>query len=160
MRVVMVTGAQDWPDSDSHIVWGALSTQVREGGPFALVHGGDLVGVHALANQWLSMEDPYCDLPCCDPEVQRIMREAEETYPLVGGDSGSIAMRNQRVVDRGADLCLASITSSSTSAVDCMTRARIAGIPVIEHHPRPVRSPRLTARCIAQAASTLHLTTR
>lgn len=132
MRVVLVVGAQDWPDN--HIVWGALSAQVRECGPFVLVHGGAATGVDALAHHWLSLEDPYCDQPCCDPEVQQIMRGAEESYPLVGGDGGSLALRNQRMVDRGANLCLAFPSQSSTSAVDCMTRARIAGIPVIEHH--------------------------
>lgn len=149
MRVVLVAGAQDWPDSDSRIVWGALSVQVRERGPFVMVHGGDAAGVDALAHQWLSLEDHYCDLPCCDPEVQQSMRGAEETYPLVRGDGDSIAMRNQRMVDRGADLCLAFITPSSTSAVDCMTRARIAGIPVIEHHPetRVVATTHRTLYC-------------
>jgi hypothetical protein len=27
------------------------------------------------------LEDPYCDLPCCDPVIQRQMRELEEPHP-------------------------------------------------------------------------------
>ena len=37
--------------------------------------------------------------------------------------------RNQRM----ADLCLAIVSTASNGSIDCMTRARIAGIPVIEH---------------------------
>lgn len=135
VRVVLVTGARTW--TDDHIVLGALSKQVREHGPFVLVHGGLPVGVDALAHEWLYLDDPCCDLPCCDPNIQRVMREVEEIYPVdvraVGVDS--IPTRNQLMVDRGADLCLAFIGPGSRGSVDCMTRARIAGIPVIERYP-------------------------
>lgn len=135
MRVVLVTGARDWPDD--HIVWGVLSEQVREHGPFVLVHGGLPVGVDALAHEWLSIEDPACDLPCCDPENMRLMQQLEESYPVdlrAEGFAG-IATRNQRMVDRGADVCLAFIGQRSRGSIDSMTRADIAGIPVIQYGP-------------------------
>lgn len=128
MRVVLVTGAREWPDP--HIVWEAISAQVRQSGPFVLVHGDDARGVDALAHQWLSLEDA-----CCDPEVQQIMRGAEVVHSVKAGSDSSLSTRNQHMVNTGADLCLAFITPQSACAVDCMTRARIAGIPVIEYHP-------------------------
>ncbi|WBP93209.1 SLOG family protein [Mycolicibacterium neoaurum] len=133
MRVVLVTGAREWPDP--HIVWGALSAQVQETGPFVLVHGDDNTGVDALAHEWLSLEDAHCELPCCDPEIQGVMRAVEEVHTSRTSNGGSRATHNQRMVDRGADVCLAFITPASASAVDCMTRARIAGISVVEYHP-------------------------
>ncbi|WP_421874662.1 SLOG family protein [Mycolicibacterium wolinskyi] len=133
MRVILVTGARDWPDD--RLVWGALSEQVRDHGPVVLVHGGLPAGVDALAHAWLYLDDPVCDKPCCDPQIQRVMRQLEESYPvdLRADGIGGIAARNQRMVDRGADLCLAFISTASKGSIDCMTRARIAGIPVIEH---------------------------
>lgn len=133
MRVVLVTGSRSWPDD--HIVWGVLSEQVREHGPFVLVHGGMPVGVDALAHEWLYLEDPVCNLPCCDPQIQLTMRQLEESYPVNIAAEGidGIAARNQRMVDRSADVCLAFIGPESRSSIDCLTRARIAGIPVVEH---------------------------
>ncbi|MGU3500892.1 SLOG family protein [Mycobacterium sp. C31M] len=135
MRIILVTGARDWPDD--HLVWGALSGQVRDHGPSVLVHGGLPVGVDALAHEWLHLDDPMCDLPCCDPDIRRAMQVVEEIYPvdLRTDGIGGIAARNQRMVDRGADVCLAFINTASKSSIDCMTRARIAGIPVIERGP-------------------------
>ena len=137
MRVVLITGARNWPDD--HIVWGVLSKQVVNHGPFVLVHCGAPVGVDALAHEWLCIEDPVCDLPCCDPQNQQLMRRLEESYPidLRADGIGGIAARNQRMVDRGLDLCLAFISPTSRGSVDCMTRARVAGVPVIEQHPDP-----------------------
>ncbi|WP_082691840.1 SLOG family protein [Mycobacterium sp. IS-1556] len=151
MRVVLVTGARNWPDD--HIVWGVLSEQVVKHGPFVLVHGGTPVGVDALAHEWLYIEDPACDLPCCDPHNQQLMRRLEESYPIdlrTDGVAG-IASRNQRMVDRGPDLCLAFISPASRGSVDCMTRAHIAGIPVVEHHldPGTHTGPRAAVCCSA-----------
>src|SRR4051812_35761455 len=135
MRVVLVTGARSWPDD--HIVWGTLSEQVINHGPFVLVHGGMPLGVDALAHEWLYLEDSACDRPCCDPQIQELMRPLEESYSVDLRTDGiaDIAARNQRMVDRRPDVCLAFISAASRGSVDCMTRARIAEIPVIEHHP-------------------------
>lgn len=132
---ILVTGARLW--IDDHIVGGVLSEHVREHGPFVLIHGGLPVGVDALAHEWLYLEDACCDMPCCDIGNLRAMREAEETYPIDVKTDGvdGIPKRNQRMVNMGADLCLAFIGPGSRGSVDCMTRARIAGIPVLVHHP-------------------------
>lgn len=151
MRVVLVTGARTW--TDDHIVAGVLSEQVCEHGPFVLVHGGLPVGVDALAHDWLYVTDPICDRPCCDPNIQRAMQEVEEIHALDVRTDGvdGIPARNQRMVDRGADLCLAFIGPGSRGSIDCMTRAHIAGIPVIEHHPEvgPYAAARGTLCCSA-----------
>lgn len=118
VRVVLVTGARDWPDD--HLVWGVLSEQLQEHGPFVLVHGGLPAGVDALAHEWLSIEDPACDLPCCDPENLRLMQQLEEIYPVdlrTDGIAG-ITPRNQRMVDRGADVCW---PSSARAHADLLT---------------------------------------
>lgn len=44
-------------------------------------------------------------------------------------------MRNQEMVDAGADVCLAFPFDDSRGTFDCMRRARIAGIEVENHGP-------------------------
>jgi hypothetical protein len=44
-----------------------------------------------------------------------------------------LAVRNQQMVDLGADVCLAFLLRDACRAVDCMTTAQVAGIPVVEY---------------------------
>lgn len=46
-------------------------------------------------------------------------------------DRAAGPIRNQGMVDSGADLCLAFPTKTSRGTRDCMRRARAAGIPVL-----------------------------
>ena len=41
--------------------------------------------------------------------------------------------RNQAMVDSGADLCIAFPSKGSTGTIDCVERAKAAGIPVVGH---------------------------
>lgn len=151
MRRLLVTGSRDW--SEDHTIWGVLSGQVRESGPFVMVHGASATGTDALAHEWLYLEDPYCDLPCCDPVIQRQMRQLEEPHPADAEKYGHAAAptRNQQMVDAGADVCLAFLLPNSRGSIDCMVRARIAGIPVIEYHAEtgPMTDERGTVCCSA-----------
>ena len=58
-----------------------------------------------------------------------------ETHPADWSTHGRAAgpIRNQQMVDRGADICLAFPTSSSIGTWDCVRRAKAAGIPVEIH---------------------------
>lgn len=140
MRVILVIGARDWPDD--YLVWGALSGQVRDHGPSVLVHGGLPVGVDALTHEWLHLDDPMCDLPCCDPDIRRAMRALEEIYPvdLRTDGIGGIAARNQRMVERGADVCLAFVSTASKGSIDCMTdTVRLASDEQLERLRKKLR---------------------
>jgi hypothetical protein len=63
-------------------------------------------------------------------------RVPPEPYPADWsfGKSGG-PVRNQKMVDAGADVCLAFPLPDSTGTVDCMERARIAGIPTLVFEP-------------------------
>ena len=45
--------------------------------------------------------------------------------------TAAVAVRNQQMVDLGADACLVFLQRDACRAVDCMTTAQIAGIPVV-----------------------------
>ena len=59
--------------------------------------------------------------------VQRFVAHWLELGRAAGPD------RNQRMVDSGADLCLAFPLDGSKGTQDCMRRARDAGIPVRDY---------------------------
>lgn len=91
------------------------------------------------------------------PGESRVDALLEEQYPVdeYHDGAGGVAVRNQRMVDRGADVCLAFIGPASKGSVDCMTRAQTAGTPVIVHGPKvgpPVPSATLCCSvCVRRA---------
>lgn len=55
--------------------------------------------------------------------------QEHEPHPYIGGlGRAGGPVRNQEMVDAGADLCLAFIARDSRGARDCFARARTAGI--------------------------------
>jgi hypothetical protein len=113
---VLVTGSRDWTDG------AAIREALRpySGEPYrTLMHGGcqgadKLAAIEAKKLGW------------------RVV-----AYPAdwrLGPKAGP--ERNQRMVDVGADLCLAFPLPGSRGTYDCAARARRAGIPVVfARHP-------------------------
>lgn len=113
---VLVTGSRNWTD-DVVLSCALFETLVEAGRPndAVLVHGACPTGADAMAEQWWRRQG----LP-----VERHPAE----WTKHGRAAGPI--RNQAMVDLGADVCLAFIRNDSRGATHCMTRAEVAGIPV------------------------------
>lgn len=117
---ILVTGSRDWPDRES--VWEELNRQVRILGSIevVIIHGDCPTGADRFAAEWA-----------------RVQFVAEEPHPANWDTYGKAAgpVRNQQMVERGADICLAFPLVQSRGTRDCMRRARAAGIPVVVRQP-------------------------
>ncbi|MGP3914357.1 DUF2493 domain-containing protein [Nonomuraea sp. 10N515B] len=134
---ILITGSRTWDDEQA--IRDAIAFIVSQHGPenVTIVHGACPRGADAIADRiataWtgLTAEQHPADwatcTPACPPRPHRRTARGGYTYcPLAGHH------RNQRMVDLGADLCLAFIRNSSPGATDCTHRARAADIPVKE----------------------------
>lgn len=69
-------------------------------------------------------------------EIAKVHLMTVEVYParwdIYGRGAGPI--RNQEMVDSGADRCLAFMNPNSIGTADCVGRARKAGIPITIYH--------------------------
>lgn len=69
-------------------------------------------------------------------QIAKVHGFSVEVHParwdIYGRGAGPI--RNQEMVDSGADICLAFKEPGSVGTADCIKRARKAGIPVIIYH--------------------------
>lgn len=116
---ILITGSRNYSDPSTLRAalfqsWRALGQRYDT----VLVSGAHRHGADALAEQyWREL---------CLPV---------ETHPADWSTHGRAAgpIRNQQMVDRGADICLAFPTSSSIGTWDCVRRAKAAGIPVEIH---------------------------
>jgi hypothetical protein len=117
---VLVTGSRDW--RKRRIVYGALSRIVTSMGQgrLVVVHGKCPTGADAIADEWAKV------VWAAEPEPHR----AE--WEKYGKPAGFI--RNQEMVDLGADVCLAFIRNGSKGATHCADRAEKAGIPVERYY--------------------------
>lgn len=114
---ILVTGSRYWGDRD--LLWMTLNRIVP---PFStIVHGDCPSGADRLAADWVEAQ----------PDVKVEAHPAN--WSLEGKGAGP--MRNQRMVDLGADLCIAFPQGESRGTRDCMRRARAAGIPVVVVEP-------------------------
>lgn len=118
-RRLLITGSRNWEDRE--IIRNAL----LEHGPGTVIEG----------------EAPGAD---------RISREEAkklgwpvEKHPAKWSSYGRGAgvVRNQEMVDAGADVCLAFPLPGSKGTPDCMRRAEAAGIPVHNYGPDPTVVP-------------------
>lgn len=116
-RRVIVTGSRDWWDEDK--LWSALYDEYRGWtcDTMTVVHGGCPTGADAMAGEWAKLHAP---------EVKSDIYEAD--WNQYGKAAGPI--RNQRMVDDGADIVLAFPLESSRGTWDCVRRAGIAGLEV------------------------------
>lgn len=115
---ILVTGSRNWTS------WTAVDhalTRARwdlaAGGPVTVVHGACPTGADFLAGSWAGS----------------VAGVTEEAHPADWNTHGKAAgpIRNQEMVDAGADVCIAFLMGDSRGTRDCMRRARAAGIPVL-----------------------------
>lgn len=116
---LLVTGSRHWADRDK--VFEVLDEVYDRKGPLVVVHGACPSGADHYAKRWVRSR-------------RRVLQWQvdEDPHPAnwrqYGDGAGPI--RNQEMVDTGADLCLAFLTAESKGTYDCIARARRAGIPV------------------------------
>lgn len=138
-RRVLVTGSRDFADEDA--VHTALRNQLlyftKRTEVMVVVHGQCPTGADALAHAWAIEHRPYgvtvephpadwsadCGQGC---HVHRRTRRDGSTYCPRQGH-----LRNQKMVDAGAAVCLAFPLGTSPGTRDCMRRAEAAGIEVL-----------------------------
>lgn len=119
---VIVTGSRDWLDQDA--VWSALDQRLAENvfseyDTFLVVHGACPTGADAMAQAWV--DDNF------DPNIIDSIRYPAQ-WDLLGRQAGP--MRNQLMINQGADEVLAFIRNNSSGASGCVRLAEKAGIPV------------------------------
>lgn len=132
---ILVTGSRHWTDPDP--VRDALMTALAEyssiGRP-RLVHGA-APGLDQLADRL------WRDLATWLRSSGVDGLDTPEQHPALWARDGRAAgpLRNQRMVDAGAVVCLAFPIGASRGTRDCIRRAEAAGIPVrvVEGEGRP-----------------------
>jgi len=115
---ILITGSRNWSDED--VIDGALRAAFYEFGPATLVSGACPTGADAIAERiWEAHAFPV------------------ERHPADWETHGKAAgpLRNQQMVDLGADICLAFPLPDSRGTKHCMGAADKAGIPVVVHEP-------------------------
>lgn len=138
MRRVLITGSRGWTDRDT--IDYALASELDLHGPLIVVHGG-APGADMLAGRWarwMKRTNPFVAEEehaaewekVCGPTCwqHRRKRKSGTAYCPRQGN-----IRNQLMVDLGADVCLAFPMARSIGTWDCMRRARTAGIEIINY---------------------------
>lgn len=121
---VIVTGSREFPSEDA--VWEALAMLCAErlpnGGTITVVHGDCPRGADHYARTW-------CALPT---ESGYDLTVVEERHPADWATHSRAAgpIRNQHMVDLGADVVLAFPYGAAKGTWHCVDAARRAGIPV------------------------------
>lgn len=107
MARILITGSRDW--TDRWVIWNALLDHAEWSD--VLVHGA-APGADSMAEaMWGNTEAHPAD------------------WTRYGKRAGYV--RNQEMVDAGADVCLAFIKDNSRGASMCAALAEKAGIPVV-----------------------------
>ena len=123
--------------TDAPAVHAVLDAELAAHGRILLRHGACPTGGDLFAHEWAIQrpgvvdEDPMpadWDRPC-DENCRHGPRYRDgERYCAVAG-----FIRNQEMVDKGADICHGFPQGKSPGTKDCMRRARRAHIRVIKH---------------------------
>lgn len=120
-RRVLVTGSRIWMNETA--VQDAILTQINKSPDYHIVviHGACPTGADAIADEFSVQlrDNPYCRV-----DIERHPADWSQ-----GKKAGPL--RNQEMVDLGADVCLAFPLPGSRGTYDCMRRAEAAGIPVV-----------------------------
>lgn len=133
----LVTGSRNWPWPS--VVFHELDRVFSDNknGLLVVLEGGaggvdsyaaDWMKTHPFYNRWIFGERYgakwYECGPECTPGHRRRRKDGTEYCPMAGH------RRNQKMVDAGADICLAFRFAKSSGTTDCMMRAQKAGIEV------------------------------
>ncbi len=141
-RRVLVTGSRSWTDADT--VSEALYAQGRLSpqGRMLVIHGDCPTGADSHAQRFVETYAHFgvevLRIPadwgrdCTDMCTHRPRYRNGMPYCPAAG-----VIRNQVLVDQGADVCLAFPLGRSPGTRDCMRRAATAGIPVLEYGEGP-----------------------
>lgn len=124
---LLVTGGRHWVDEET--MTAALATAYRDlgGGYIVLVHGAARGADTMAARLW---------------EARGLATEAHPAdWDRLRRAAGGI--RNQEMVDRGADLALAFPDPKSKGTWDCVRRIEAAGIELRVFNQKPVISKRI-----------------
>lgn len=145
MYRILVTGGRDLPEAE--VVWMPLWMLVHKKRAIVVVHGDGNTGADLYAHEWIGLPGQQWnrDTRRYEPKVEHLA--LEESHPADWGHLGKKAgpLRNQEMVDAGADCCFAFPTPASVGTLDCMARAWCKGIPVfVWHHLDVGRHRRLT----------------
>lgn len=121
---VLFTGSRNWEGGIAEQrIWFILQKledlSVALGSQFVIVHGGCPSGADAVVDRWARRRD-------YEPEV----------HPADWATHGKAAgpIRNVEMVTDGADLCIGFLRDGSRGTKDCLTVARVAGIPTFTIH--------------------------
>ncbi|MFP3986928.1 SLOG family protein [Streptomyces sp. E11-3] len=118
---VLVTGSRDWPTAQT--VANALNDahdRLPPGAHLVVVHGACKTGADFDAHAWYLRRQRLGD-----PVIEEPHRADWLTHGKAAGP-----IRNQLMVDLGADVCLAFIKDGSRGASHTAALAEAAGIPV------------------------------
>lgn len=109
---ILITGSRYWTDYGA--IYDAIRNETRGNRHVTIIHGGASGADHlaGLVAQNLGLKS----------------EEYPAQWQFHGKSAGPI--RNQEMVDDGADICLAFPTAKSIGTWDCVRRAKAAGIPV------------------------------
>lgn len=137
LRRVLVTGSRQWTDVEAvyQSLFRERITTVGMGSRgMIVVHGACPTGADAIADAWA--------------EAARTTAKVQvERHPADWATHGKAAgmIRNQEMVNLGADICLAFPLRDSRGTTDCMRRAMAAGIPVLTVSHRPLADAQIHA---------------
>lgn len=121
MKRILVTGSRDLTDVD--LVHDALSEAFEQADDdVTIVHGGAR-GADRMAGEWVKLMRRY--------GVREEVHNAD--WHRYGRGAGP--KRNEEMVAAGADVVLAfrKLTSENIGTNDCVRRAKLAGLTVIEY---------------------------
>lgn len=120
---VLVTGSRRWVDEKP--VWAALSMIDAIEGRHEIVHGDQ--------ERWDEKLGRRTGLDRLAARLAVSMGWSQNPFPAEWVRLGKAAgrSRNQKMVDYGADVCLAFPLEGSVGTWDCMDRASRAQIPVV-----------------------------
>lgn len=123
---VLVTASRRWTDAGiirialAELAVGPGDTLINGDAP-----GGDRLASRAGADRGMTLELHPCEGRCK-------LCGLDHNWTAVGKRAGPI--RNQMMVDRGPDICLAFPTAESVGTLDCIERAKKACVPVTVFH--------------------------
>lgn len=119
---ILVTGSRDWWPPSAVYQWlNYYALEVGLDRPLTVVHGGCPTGADYMAAHWVH---------ACRGNPQIVLAETHPAiwrpYGIYNPQAGLV--RNRKMVELGADICLAFIKDGSRGASHCARLAEEAGI--------------------------------